>query len=106
MRDDSKSKANNVKTKAAKPTKLQELKAEAVEKARAKAKAKDGERVAANEAHRAAVYEADVAAGNIVEKSDEEWSDGGKKDRVHIPRGLSSAAKKEMRAALKRAGEM
>jgi hypothetical protein len=74
MRDETKSKMNDVKTKAAKPTKLQELKAEAQEAARAKARAKEDARVAANEAHAAAVREADKEAGNgTSSEENSEW---------------------------------
>lgn len=73
MRDETKSKSNDIKTKAAKPNKLQTLRAEAKEEARQKLKAQEAAKKEANATFKEQVRQADIESGNLEESDSDEW---------------------------------
>ncbi len=78
MRDETKSKMNDIKVKAQKPNKLQQMRAEAIEKSKQTNKKKEEERKEFNESFKEEVKKADIASGRIPEDvSNDEWKVGG-----------------------------
>ena len=74
MRDETKSKMNDVKVKADKPNKVQQARAEAIEAARKKSKEKEEDRVKANETFKQQVRAAEKEAGySSTDESNSEW---------------------------------
>lgn len=98
MRDDSKTKANNVKTKAAKPNKLQTLRQEAQEEGKQKLKEKKETRKEQNESFKEQVRQADIESGNLVESDESEWDNAADskeaREAERLERRMKRMAKK------------
>lgn len=107
MRDETKAKMNNVKTKAEKPTKLQQMREEAVEKARAKAKDKEEDRVKAISSFKEKVREAEREAGyTSSDASNSEWeNEDGVDPKSKEARLARTIERRKQRAAKKAALE-
>ena len=101
MRDNTKTKSNDIKIKAVKPTKLQLQRAEAIEEARKNAKAQEEERQKANATFKEHVRQAEIESGNRKETDDsenDEWDNKADskevRDAERLARRASRMAKK------------